>query len=87
MRHVKSERTMRHTLLISNTAQRRITRCDRLEHRTVLAEELKIGYTMSILCRGIDGTKLLDTMMSDCWREKVWKNAHGTIWIVRKLRY
>lgn len=59
---------MRHTLLVGNTAQRRIARCDGLEHRTVLADELEIGHIMSVLCRGIDGTELLNTTMSDCWR-------------------
>ena len=62
---------MRHTLLVGNTAQRRIARRDGLEYRTVSAEELEIGYIMSILCRGIDGTELLNTTMSDWWRHRV----------------
>ena len=79
---------MRHTLLIGNTAQRRIARYDGLEHRTVLAEDLQIVYAISILCRGIDGTKLLDLTLSDCsCINGRGKNAHCTIWNVRKLWY
>ena len=62
---------MQHTLLIGNTAQRRVARFNGLEHRTVLAEDLKIGYAISIFCRGIDGTKLLNTTLSNCWVVRV----------------
>ena len=57
---------MQHTLLIGNTAQRRIARYDGVEHGTTLAEDIQIGCAVSILCRGIHGTKLLDLTLSDC---------------------